>query len=54
MESFKTKEKKKKDSGVKNIEDEKEDQEDDLAQITGGKEAEVDQYTTMLHEITEN
>lgn len=28
--------------------------EDDLAQITGGKEAEVEQYTARLAELTEN
>ena len=34
-------------------EDGKEAEEDDLAQITGGREAEIDQYTTMLRDITE-
>lgn len=28
--------------------------EDDLAQITGGKEAEVEEYTSMLAKITED
>ena len=49
-DSFKKK-KKKKDSDDSNEENK---DEDDLAQITGGKEAEVDQYKAMLDEITEN
>ena len=42
----------------KNMDDNEESKgaaaEDDLAQITGGKEAEVDQYKSMLDEITES
>ena len=33
--------------------DGKQQSEDDLAQITGGKEAEVEQYTQQLYKITE-
>ena len=45
------KKKKKRDSDDSN---EDKDQEDDLAQITGGKEAEVDQYKSMLDDITDS
>ena len=50
-DSFNRKKKNKRDSDDSN-EDGKE-QEDDMAQITGGKEAEVDQYKSMLEELTE-
>ena len=50
-ESFQ-KNKKKKDSDDSG--EENKEQEDDLAQITGGKEAEVDQFKQMLDEITES
>ena len=38
----------------KKQEDEQGKKEDDLAQITGGKEAEVEQYTARLAELVEN
>mmetsp|Transcript_46949 Transcript_46949/g.62157 ORF Transcript_46949/g.62157 Transcript_46949/m.62157 type:complete len:93 (-) Transcript_46949:414-692(-) len=44
--------KKRRDSDSSN-EENKNSQEDDLAQITGGKEAEVDQYKSMLDDVTE-
>ena len=50
-ESFKKKKVRKNDD---DSEEEDKNQEDDLAQITGGKEAEVDEYTDKLKEITEN
>ena len=51
-ESFKSKKQKKK-GGDSSGEGSGNDEEDDLAQITGGKEAEVEQYTDMLAKITE-
>jgi len=35
-------------------EDDEKKQEDDLAQITGGKDAEIEQYSMMLQKITED
>ena len=46
--------KKKKDSDSDDDENRKSQEEDDLAQITGGKEAEVDQYKSMLDDLTES
>lgn len=45
---------KKRDKNRNSGEGNEESKEDDLAQITGGKEAEVEQYTQMLQDITEN
>lgn len=45
---------KKRDRNRHSGEGNEESKEDDLAQITGGKEAEVEQYTQMLQDITEN
>lgn len=50
QESFKKKGEKQKDGNG----EEAKNQEDDLAQITGGKEAEVEQYTSILQDIAEN
>ena len=52
-ESFKKKNKKKKQASQESNEEDGKDQDDDLAQITGGKEAEVDQYKAMLDDIVE-
>ena len=35
------------------VADEAQEKEDDLAQITGGKDAEIEQYVLMLHKIAE-
>jgi ribosomal protein S25 len=48
QESFKKRSEKKQEG------EEGKNQEDDLAQITGGKEAEVEQYTQTLQDIAEN
>ena len=54
-ESFQKKKKKKVEfAGSEEDPDPSKEQEDDLAQITGGKEAEVDQYKSMLDDITES
>ena len=45
--------KSKRKSEIKKEEEDKENEEDDLAQITGGREAEIDQCMTILIEITE-
>ena len=39
-------------NGKKN-EDENHKEDDELDQIAGGKEAEIEQYSQMLHKITE-
>jgi hypothetical protein len=45
--------KKKKKNGSQSDED-ADDKTDDLAQITGGKDAEIEQYSVMLQKITED
>lgn len=51
QDSYKKGKKKRQSSGSGQEDD---DGDDDLAQITGGKEAEVEQYCGMLQDVTEN
>ena len=52
-EGSKTKRKSETNPDQQDEEGKEAEEEDDLAQITGGREAEIDQYTTMLRDITE-